>query len=265
MDKQADRKKRKYHANIVIESKEFKIGVVMGRRHEAAKWLQKGYSPSKIAQKMGVTVSTVIGYLYNQVGEGNIRRSDIVFAIDEELRDRVEDILSKKKSASSYDMYYKMKRSGEAVDIDELKIYLKLRDARVVFGDMYEFMREIEMNLHRIIKSTLRDEYHSKWWRKGVPETIRAECAVLREKDPVPAVNKYSYTSLIHLKEILDSQWSVFVKALPKKLTSNKRETLKRLEKLNRIRNAVMHPIKGVELTDKDFAFIRDFRSDFNL
>jgi hypothetical protein len=39
---------------------------------------------------MQVSIGTVMGYLYNQVGEGTIRHSDILFAIDSEIRAAVE-------------------------------------------------------------------------------------------------------------------------------------------------------------------------------
>ncbi|HUA63871.1 MAG TPA: hypothetical protein VML19_34305 [Verrucomicrobiae bacterium] len=53
----------------------------MARKHEAAEWLTKDNSPIAIAALMGVSLETVMGYLYNHVGEGKIRRSDILFSI----------------------------------------------------------------------------------------------------------------------------------------------------------------------------------------
>jgi len=237
----------------------------MGRRHEAAEWLKKGYSPSKIAKKMGVTVSTVINYLYNQVGEGNIRRSDIVFTIDEEVRDAIEIIISKCETTYWHKIYHKIERTGKSIDKSDLMIYLKLRDARVAFGDMYESIRDIEVNLHDLVKSTLLDEYGEAWWRKGVPKQIRVDCVTSLEEDNEPASEPFSYTTFIHLGQILEKQWSIFKDILPKKLASNRQDTIQRLRKLNYIRNSVMHPIKGIKLTDKDFAFVREFRADTKL
>lgn len=238
----------------------------MARRHEAVEWLRKGYSPSEIAHKMNVTVSTVMNYLYNQVGEGNIRRSDIVFSVDEEKRDAVETIILKYRTTYYYKIYRRIERIGMSIDKDDLIIYLKLRDARVAFGDMYEFIRDIEVNLHDLVKSTLISEYgEDQWWRKGVPKQIRVECAISLEEDNEPANEAYSYTTFIGLGRILEKQWNIFREVLPKKLASNRRDTMQRLERLNHIRNSVMHPIKGIKLTDKDFAFVRRFRADSKL
>lgn len=101
----------------------------MGRKHEAVEWLRKGYSPSKIARQMGVTISTVMGYLYNQVGEGNIRRSDILFSINEEMRHTIETIVSESKTTTPhwYKIYREIERTGKSMDKEDLQNYLKLR------------------------------------------------------------------------------------------------------------------------------------------
>ena len=39
------------------------------------------------------------------------------------------------------------------------------RDARVVFGDLYEFIRDVEIPLHSLVKSVLTKEYGPEdWW-----------------------------------------------------------------------------------------------------
>jgi hypothetical protein len=238
----------------------------MARKHEAVEWLQKGYSPSRIAEHMGVTVSTVMGYLYNQVGEGRIRRSDIVFSIGQNIRDTIERIIADTGTTYWFDIYRAIEKSGGSIDRDDLKVYLKLRDARVALGDMYEIIRDIEVTLHSVIKSALICKYGpDEWWRIGIPVDIRAECAASLERDSNPAIEPYCYTNFIHLKEILNKQWKLFSKALPKKQSSDKKKLLSGLVKLNQIRNSVMHPVRGTVLTDKDFAFMREFRDYLEL
>jgi len=237
----------------------------MARKHEAVEWLKKGCSPSKIAQQMGVTTSTVMSYLYNQVGEGKIRRSDITFSIDEETRDEIESVVSRIETTYWFSVFMELKKSGKSIDTSDLRVYLNLRDARVDLGDMYEFIRDIEISLHDLVKSKLTSRYEKDWWRKGIPPQIRAECAAAWEKDPEPASEPYAYTTFIHLGEILKKQWFIFEEILSHKLASNRRGTIQRLEKLNHIRNSVMHPVKGTKLTEKDFSFVREFRKDFNL
>jgi predicted transcriptional regulator len=64
----------------------------MLRKHEAAALLGQDLSPAEIAARMGVSIETVMGYLYNQVGEGTIRRSDILFSIGDDTRAAVHAI-----------------------------------------------------------------------------------------------------------------------------------------------------------------------------
>ena len=68
----------------------------MARKHEAVNLMKSGLSPSEIAKTMDISVKSIEGYLYNQVGEGNIRRSDIVFSIKEEIRVEIENIIFQK-------------------------------------------------------------------------------------------------------------------------------------------------------------------------
>lgn len=236
----------------------------MGRKHEAVSLLMNGYSPSKIAKKMGVTVSTVMGYLYNQVGEGNIRRSDILFSIDPKTRSMIEDLISELNTTYWFDIYKFAEEKGIKLNKDDLKIYLQLRDARVAFGDMYEFIREIETILHNVIKKILIHEYGENWWRKGVPTKVRVACVTAFEEDTNPSFHPYCYTNLIHLKEIINKQWKIFSKYLPKKIVKDKHVFLCKLAKLNQIRNRVMHPVRG-DLDEKDFVFIREFREYLEL
>jgi hypothetical protein len=63
------------------------------------------------------------------------------------------------------------------------------------------------------------------------------------------------------LKEILDKNWPVLSKRLPKNLQDRKKLGLE-LNELNRIRNAVMHPIKGIPFSDDTFAKVRTFQRE---
>lgn len=235
----------------------------MARKHEAVGLLHEGNPPSAIAKRMGVSVSTVMGYLYNQVGEGRIHRSDIVFSIDQNTRDLIERAICELNTTEN-EVLVSHLPSGY-IDRDDLRVYLELRDARVALGDMYELIREIEVTLHRVIKDVLSETFGPDWWRKGVPEGIRAECAASRERDADPAEEPYCYTTLIHLKDILDKRWSVFSKVLPPKVSTNRNELLSRLTELNRIRNSVMHPVKASPPTEVDFGFVRDLSSYLRL
>lgn len=58
----------------------------MARKDQAARHLLAGSSPRQIANTMGISIGSVEQYLYTKVGEGTIKRSDILFSIDSDTR-----------------------------------------------------------------------------------------------------------------------------------------------------------------------------------
>jgi len=64
---------------------------------------------------------------------------------------------------------------------------------------------------------------------------------------------------LINLREILDKRWPILSKYMPKELLNQKKDVMERLLRLNRIRNAVMHPVRNTVISEDDFEFVRDF------
>lgn len=238
----------------------------MARKHEAVDLLKQGFSPSQIAKKMGISSESVLGYLYNQVGEGRIRRSDIVFSIPKDLRERTEGFIAEKQTTNLSAILSALMKSGYTANLDDLEVYLTLRDARIALGDLYEIVRDIEVTLHESIRTVLMKKFGEKdWWRKGIPASIRADCARSYEEDPDPCSEPFSYTTLINLKTILDKNWSIFSELLPKRLVTNKQDLLSRLDRLNRIRNNVMHPVKGNPPSEDDFLFARDLHEFLQL
>lgn len=239
----------------------------MGRAEQAAELLKEGNSPNKIAQEMKISLTSVKQYLYLKVGEGKIRRSDIVFSIDEEVRNKIESIISQHQQnlIPPYRIFHLLTKEGERINQDDVKIYCELRDARVSLGDMYEDIRNIETQLHSKIKKILIEEFgEENWWRNGVPVEIRRSAADSQEKDAEP-IDKYCYTSFIDLKKILDAKWVIFSKSLLKDVASNKRKLLTHLDKLNRIRNSVMHPVRNHNFTDEEFSFVRGVKKYLKL
>lgn len=81
----------------------------------------------------------------------------------------------------------------------------------------------------------------------------------MREEEQEPAAEPFCYTTFIHLSKIIDSQWSVFSKVLPNRIVKDKKKFLADLNQLNTIRNYVMHPVKGMPITEDDFEFVRSF------
>ena len=232
----------------------------MTRKYEATEHLKEGLTLQEIARRMEISVASVSGYLYSVAGEGRIRRSDIVFAIPKDIRQAIEGCLSQSPRPDVRRMEKALNKGGVHIDRAEIETYLNLRDSRVSRGDMYEFVCDIEQILHEGIRRILLQEYGDQWWLDGIPESIRKECASRREVDRHQAKDSYRYTMFIDLKEILDKNWKLFGKVIPVELASDKPELMRTLQTTSAIRNRVMHPIKGLEFTEDEFAAVRRFR-----
>ncbi len=211
---------------------------------------------------MGTSPAAVMQYLCLMIGEGELRRSDIAFSLPHDARAAIEEVMSQKPSATAGALARLLRKKGLDANRVDIGVYLHFRRARVVLGDMYELLRTVEVRLHNFVKQAFITEFgEEQWWRSGVPDTIRAECAALLEKDPEPAAEPYCYTHLISLREMLDKRWSILSKYMPKQLLNEKKDLLERLLKLNRIRNSVMHPVRNSQITEDDFEFVRDLEA----
>lgn len=235
-------------------------GLAAGRKQQILQLACEGLSPSRIADRMNAPFATVMSHLYGLVGEGALRRSDIVFSFDQETRDAIERAIEEYQTTDSRVLRKALTKQSVQIRREDLAVYLTLRDARVALGDMYEMVREVEVALHDRIRDAFVAEFGEEhWWREGVPANVRAECAALYEHDPEPAPDAFSYTSLIHLREILDKRWDVLAPSLPKSMRADRKKLLSDLVTLNRIRNAVMHPVRRAVFTDREFLFVRAF------
>jgi hypothetical protein len=236
----------------------------MAKKDQAADLLRQGLPPSQIAQQMHITPAVVMQYLCLKIGEGELRRSDIAFSLPHDARVAIEEIIEKADGPVTVGKIQReLRKRHVTTNRIDVGVYLHYRRARVVLGDMYELVRNVEVRLHSFIKQAFIAEFtEENWWRGGVPDNIRAECAALLEKDPEPADEPYGYTHLINLREILDKRWPILSKFMPKQLLNQKKELMERLLKLNRIRNSVMHPVRNAAITEEDFEFVRDLASD---
>jgi hypothetical protein len=225
--------------------------------------LRQGNSPTHIATRLKLRPSEVMNFLWTKIGEGELRRSDIAFSLKRNVRRAIEAVVAETGSQSAGRICRELEKKGIHCSRFDVRMYLEYRRAPVVLGDMYEAVRNIEVRLHGFIKRVFISEFgEEEWWRGGVPDYIRAECAALREKDPEPAPEPYNYTHLMGLREILDRKWAVLSKYLPADVVQNKKELMERLLQLNRIRNNVMHPVRGGMLTEEEFEFVYNLEAD---
>lgn len=234
--------------------------VAIGRKQQILQLAREGLAPSEIADRAGAPFASVMAHLYGLVGEGILKRSDIVFSFDQETRDAIELAIEESDTTDSRVLRKALAKQDVQIRREDLAVYLTLRDARVALGDMYEMVRDVELALHDRVRAAFVAAFgEERWWREGVPANVRAECAALYEHDPDPAPDAFAYTTLIHLREIFDKRWDVLSPALPKALRADRKKLMSDLVTLNRIRNAVMHPVRRAAFTDREFLFVREF------
>jgi len=241
----------------------------MARRNDAGYFLLRGSTPQEIAGHMRISLSSIRQYLCTLVGEGELLRADIAFNIAE--KHLIEDAIRFSAPPvadgpymtirQAENVYATLASQGHKIPRDVIQLYLVTRDAA---PDLYALICKIEVLVHRLVKQTLKVAYGDRWWREGVPEAARKNCQLRREEDKTPLDDPYRYTTFIELKSIIENNWRVFSVALPKALTANKPDTLQRFQRVNGIRNQVMHPVKEINELENDYRFARKFLGDFD-
>lgn len=225
----------------------------MGRKNEAEQLLREGLYPSEIAGRMGISVKSVIQYLRSRVGDGALRLSDLYFSWPLEKRDILQ-----KASRGKYPDDRLLSRNG--LCRDDLELFQSLHSYQVFRGDLYEYVSTAEVGIHRLVQMKLEREFgpnEDGWWRQGIPSSIRVKCASRREEDDDPCTTPYAYMTLIDLSAVIYKNWSLFESEFPKDYRANRRQLEFDLLRLNRIRNAVMHPVKERKWSEDDFVFVR--------
>jgi len=229
----------------------------MAVRQEAAELIKAGYSPIEVAGMMHKGVQGLQRLLFWQVGEGELRLSDIFLSIPESRRRQYDEVIGGDSEAGQSSAEEQCRARG--LDENEFQLYALSKGA--LHDDMYGYLRNIEVSLHESTRRVLESAFRAKdddWWYEGVPKEVREDCAKLKEAD-AQHLERYAYTTLIHLKKIIAHKWDVFSDAIPKKTAHKKKEFLGMFDRLNRIRNDVMHPVKRIDITEEEFRFIRDF------
>jgi hypothetical protein len=208
----------------------------MGRPEEVAALVLEGRAPAQIAAELGISYSTTLDYLERAVAKGILRRSDVIFTLP----------------AAS--------RSSPATREDR-ELLDRFGSVAHALGDLYEILRGLETSLHSRVREALESSYgtgENGWWVQGVPASVRKKCQSRREDDP-SRLDPYCYTDLLDLHDVFESEWRVLQRQAGQ-LASDKRALLAKLRELNRIRNMVMHPVRGMTPTEDDFVFVRSLQ-----
>jgi hypothetical protein len=125
----------------------------MARPLETAALITQGVSPGQIAKRWGISIKSVMRYIYVAIGEGRIRQSDVLFAFDKNFRRNVESCLSKGKDLQEWELIPAITKTDSRYDSGDISIYLSYRNLRIYAGELYEFITDLERVLHEKIKS----------------------------------------------------------------------------------------------------------------
>jgi hypothetical protein len=238
----------------------------MPLRHDETRLLLQGLSIDQISQRVSRPISTIIQDLRLQVGEGDLKLSEIFFAIAPEKRAALEALIE--SSGTSSPSLLQKEPGAKRFEWHEIDLYCRLRDPAIFRGDLYEYLADTEVALHRMVREKLVAEFgpaEVQWFRLGIPSEIRKYCVTAREDDPDPVDDAFAYTTLIQLAKIIEHNWALFAPVLPPQFTKDKKRLSRDFARLNTLRNAVMHPVKGRKWGREDFAFVREWHHHFVL
>lgn len=121
---------------------------------------------------------------------------------------------------------------------------------------VFHNLRELEVALFEIVTIRLRERYGDEWWHEGVPEGLRTKAAERQEKDRGQAP-KERYLDLSDLIRTLEQKWPLFRDLLdPSK--AGKSKALEWTNRVLKLRNRVMHPVRGDSLpaTEEESNFV---------
>ena len=113
-----------------------------------------------------------------------------------------------------------------------------------------------ETNMRDFVKTVLEKEYEEKWWRRGVPLKVRQKCVERMEESPEEEMSSpelsfmqfYGYAEIINAK----GNKSIFKSYL------NVPEWVRRLNRLETIRNGIMH-CRGRHLSNERNSTLREW------
>lgn len=231
-------------------------------RGEVARLLQQKFTLGDIAEAWDVSLNHVVEVVYREIGRGHVRRSAVFFHVDEPVFSWGEQILESAPCITRAAFLaeienYLDESTGEMGVLASL--FFDVKDAPLT--DLFEDIIDLERYLHSTISSTLAEgDGEGNWWRLRIPLKVRTECATALESDPEPAAGPYCYTNFIHLWQILNQEWGIFSKILPKAATKDKKLLEKQLLKVNALRNRVMHPARAYRPQPADLKFVASLR-----
>ena len=126
----------------------------MALRHESVKLLRSGHTIDEISRRLNRPLASVIQDLQLQVGEGDLKLSEIFFAISPERGDALERLIERNGTSSPSALQKEAATQG--FEWHELDLYCRIRNPSTFRGDLYEYIADTEVAIHRIVKK--------HWW-----------------------------------------------------------------------------------------------------
>lgn len=77
-------------------------------------------------------------------------------------------------------------RSAELIQTAKALSRQKKRNERQRLHDAYDMLITLELRLRELVEAMLRDRYGDPWWRQGVSEAVRRECAERKQARETP-------------------------------------------------------------------------------
>lgn len=110
-----------------------------------------------------------------------------------------------------------------------------------------------ENNVREIIRNLLEINYGLEWWRKGIPQKVRAKCASRREKglEEEKEIDLLMFADFYDYKIIIESNKFIFSNYFDIK------EWCSKLQEMEPIRNAIAHnrPLTNAPIRIKDYYY----------
>jgi hypothetical protein len=148
---------------------------------EAYKLLTEGYTPHLISKRLSISIENLLRDFNRLVGEGRIRRVDILYSVPGERRARIEKVKSlgplniAEVAAALRERHLDDLWRSEEEMVSDIMVVISYGDARFVLDEMYEEIRAIEVVLNDYVERKLKLQYGNnleEWWIQGDRKSV---------------------------------------------------------------------------------------------
>jgi len=221
---------------------------------EVSELILQGIPPDIIAGKLGRDQQSIHYTVFKAVGRGLITFTDVYFSLQQP--DSPESTVERLLATLLGNEHATL--DGEWAQ----------RYERFAIAEHALQIREIEQALHREFQISLKAHFgdeEREWWRLGIPNSVRKKCVAMREEDHNGANHEpYEYTMLIDLQTIAKKQWMILNESVGFLDKFKQQDFFDDVERLNRIRNLVMHPVRIHIPNNEDIRFVEEFHRKIN-